>query len=92
MLRLVKMATAAAVLTAAASIAGAAPSGAPAGSLGLSNGVIKVHGNHRSCERDRRGWHRHNRFGERRQCREWRGSGRRPDNCVRVGPLWFCDY
>ena len=28
----------------------------------------------------------------RRLCREWRGEGRRPDSCVRVGPLWYCDY
>jgi len=92
MLRILKMAAAGAVLTAAASVVSAAPSSTPVEPLGLSNGVIKVHGNHRSCQRDRRGWHRHNRRGERRQCREWRGSGRRPDHCVRVGPVWFCDY
>ncbi len=92
MLRLVKMAAAGALLTAAASIAGAAPSSAPTGPLGLSNGIIKVHGDHASCQRDRRGWHRHNRWGERRPCREWRGEGRRPDSCVRVGPIWMCDY
>ena len=92
MLRLVKMAAAGALLAASASMAGATPPTAPAQPLGMDNGIVKVHGDHASCQRDRRGWHRHNRFGERRQCREWRGSGRRPDHCVRVGPVWFCDY
>jgi len=59
---------------------------------GLNNGIVQVHGSHRSCQRGPGGWHRHNRFGERRLCREWRGEGRRPDSCVRVGPVWFCDY
>ena len=59
---------------------------------GLSTGHVQVHGNHRSCERGGRGWHRHNRYGERRECREWRGQGRRPDSCVRAGPVWICDY
>jgi hypothetical protein len=59
---------------------------------GLNNGIVQVHGLHRSCQRGPGGWHRHNRFGERRLCREWRGEGRRPDGCVRVGPVWFCDY
>jgi hypothetical protein len=58
----------------------------------LTNDVTKVHGNHRSCRRGPGGWHRHNRFGERRPCRQWRGQGRRPNACVRVGPIWYCDY
>jgi hypothetical protein len=53
---------------------------------------VKVHGDHRRCERDRRGWHRMNRNGERRPCREWRGQGRRPDSCVKFGPVWYCEY
>ena len=57
-----------------------------------SIGVTQVHGNHRSCERGPGGWHRHNRYGERRPCREWRGQGRRPDACVKFGPVWYCDY
>jgi hypothetical protein len=59
---------------------------------GLNNGIVQVHGAHRSCQRGPGGWHRHNRDGERRECREWRGGGRRPDSCVRAGPVWFCDY
>jgi len=59
---------------------------------GLNNDVIQVHGFHRSCQRGPGGWHRHNRFGEWRPCREWRGGGPRPDACVRVGPIWYCDY
>jgi len=86
-----KTAILAAFVTAAASAAGAAPHmGRPVDTQ--ADGVVRVHGDHRSCERDHRGWHRHNRFGERRPCREWRGSGRRPDYCVRVGPVWYCDY
>jgi len=59
---------------------------------GLSSDIVRIHGNHRSCERGPGGWHRHNRYGERRPCREWRGQGRRPDYCVRVGPIYYCDY
>lgn len=83
---------AAGILAATASMASAAPTPMTPIPDGAMNGVIKVHGNHRVCAQDRRGWHRHNRFGERRPCREWRGTGRRPDSCVKVGPLWFCDY
>ena len=83
---------AAAFVAASASMASAAPPNMTPIPEGAMNGVIKVHGDHRVCAQDRRGWHRHNRFGERRPCREWRGQGRRPDSCVRVGPLWFCDY
>jgi hypothetical protein len=61
--------------------------------VGVTNGIVKVHGDHRYCARGRNGiWHRHNRYGERRPCREWRGEGRRPDSCVKFGPVWFCDY
>jgi len=89
---ILKSLTAAAVLATTASLAVAAPGSGSHVPGGLSNNLIQVHGNHRSCERGGRGWHRHNRFGERRPCREWRGQGRRPDACVRVGPIWYCDY
>lgn len=46
----------------------------------------------RSCRRGPGGWYRYNRFGERRPCRSWDGHGRRPDACVKFGPVWFCDY
>ena len=82
----------AAFVTAAVSTAGAAPSNVGQLVDTQTDGIVRVHGDHRSCERGPRGWHRHNRFGERRPCREWRGEGRRPDSCVRVGPVWFCDY
>jgi len=87
-----KTLTAAALLAATASMAGAAPVSVRQVPDGLSTGLVQVHGNHRSCERGGRGWHRHNRYGERRECREWRGQGRRPDSCVRAGPVWICDY
>ena len=89
---ILKSLTAAAVLATTASLAVAAPGSGSQVPDGLSTNLIQVHGNHRSCERGGRGWHRHNRFGERRPCREWRGQGRRPDACVRVGPIWYCDY
>lgn len=87
-----KALAAATLLASAATMASAAPPAMTPMPDGASGGVTKVHGDHRSCQRDRRGWHRHNRFGERRLCREWRGSGRRPDSCVRVGKIWLCDY
>ena len=93
MTRTAKTLGAAAIFAAIASIAGAAPATMGHVPDGLSNGLIQVHGNHRSCERGPNGrWHRHNRFGERRECREWNGRGRRPDACVKAGPIWFCDY
>ena len=92
MTRTAKTLGAAAILAAIASIASAAPATMGHVPDGLSNGLIQVHGEHRSCRRDGGGWHRHNRLGERRQCREWDGRGRRPDACVRVGPIYYCDY
>jgi hypothetical protein len=91
----VKTLAVAALLASTVSMASAVP--ANIGQLpqlpeGLSSDVVPVHGFHRSCELGRRGWHRHNRYGERRPCREWRGEGRRPEYCVRVGPIWYCDY
>jgi hypothetical protein len=83
---------AALLFAATASIAGAVPATMGQVPEALSNGVIPVHNYHQSCQRGPGGWHRHNRFGEWRPCREWRGEGRRPDACVRVGPVWFCDY
>ena len=92
MLGALRISAVAVALTAAASMSVAAPASPGYAPDILGNGVVKVHGDHANCQRDRRGWHRHNRFGERRLCREWRGEGRRPDSCVRVGPLWYCDY
>lgn len=82
----------AALLAATVSIANAAPGHVGQVPQGLSNDVIQVHANHRSCQRGPGGWHRHNRFGERRPCRRWDGRGRRPDACVKLGPIWYCDY
>ena len=82
----------AAVFGSAATIAHAAPSNMSPMADGARGNLVLVHGNHRSCERGRGGWHRHNRFGERRSCRRWDGRGQRPDTCVRVGPIWYCDY
>lgn len=95
MYRSLKMLATAALFAATASVANAAP--AQVGQVGqladgVTSGLTKVHGFHRSCQRGRRGWHRHNRFGERRPCRAWRGKGRRPDACVKFGPIWYCDY
>lgn len=87
-----KVAATAALLAATASMAGANPSTVGQLLNGGDSPVVRVHGYHRSCERGPGGWHRHNQFGERRPCREWRGRGPRPDYCVRVGPLWYCDY
>jgi hypothetical protein len=87
-----KMLATAALFAATASVANAAPAQVGQVADGMTNGLVQVHGTHRSCSRDRRGWHRHNRFGERRPCRAWRGEGRRPDACVKFGPIWYCDY
>jgi hypothetical protein len=92
MIGTLKTLAAAGLLAATTSIAGAAPFGVGHVPDGASSGLTRVHGYHRSCEWDRRGWHRHNRYGERRHCREWHGNGRRPDFCVKVGPIWICDY
>jgi hypothetical protein len=92
MVGVLKTAAVVAFAVAAVSTAGAAPSYVGQLPDGQTAGVVRVHGEHRSCQRGPGGWHRHNRFGERRPCREWRGEGRRPDYCVRVGPLWYCDY
>jgi hypothetical protein len=93
MTRTFKTLAVAAFLASTASLAGAAPvtnvgdiAGKPSGNL------LRVHGFHEYCARDRYGWHRHNLWGERRRCRQWRGIGPRPDFCVRVGPIWICDY
>jgi hypothetical protein len=87
-----KVFAAAGLLAATASIAGAAPISVGPAADGARTGIIQVHGDHRSCQRGRHGWHRHNRWGERRHCRKWHGSGRRPDHCVRIGPIYYCDY
>ncbi|MFN3743574.1 MAG: hypothetical protein ACK4TL_02600 [Hyphomicrobiaceae bacterium] len=87
-----KTLAAAAILASAATLASAAPANLGQLPDGVRTELIQVHGNHRSCQRDRRGWHRHNRWGERRTCRRWDGRGKRPAACVRVGPIWYCDY
>lgn len=92
MIRPLKILAAAGFLFASAGLASAAPANVGQLTEGLSNGLIPVHGAHRSCQRDWRGWHRHSRRGERRRCRAWRGRGRRPDACVKFGPIWYCDY
>jgi hypothetical protein len=93
MFKPLKILVAAGLLAATAGMASAAPaSNAGQIAAGVGDGLTQVHGFHRSCQRGRRGWHRHNRFGERRECREWRGRGRRPDACVRFGPVYYCDY
>lgn len=96
MYKSLKIIGAAVLFAAAGSAANAAPisSGQVSDGVtsGMTSGLIQVHGFHRSCQRGRRGWHRHNRFGERRPCRRWDGRGRRPDACVRLGPIWYCDY
>jgi hypothetical protein len=92
MIKPLKILAAAGFLFASASWANAAPANMSHVTDGLSAGLIQVHGFHRSCQRGPGGWHRHNRFGERRRCRSWDGRGRRPDACVRFGPIWYCDY
>jgi len=93
-----KIIAAAALFAATASIANAAPVNTSPIHDGLSNGTVEIQGRRevrrwdRSCRRGPGGWYRINRFGERRPCREWRGKGRRPDACIKVGPIFFCDY
>ena len=92
MIRSIKYLAAAGMFAAFAGSSQAAPTSVGDAGTGVTDGLVKVHGEHRRCERGPNGWHRHNRDGERRQCREWRGQGRRPDSCVKLGPVWFCDY
>jgi hypothetical protein len=76
MIRSIKYLAAAGILAAFAGGAKAAPANLGAGT-GVTDGLVKVHGDHRQCERGRNGWHRHNRNGERRECRRWQGEGQR---------------
>lgn len=92
MIKSMKYIAAAGLFAVFASGAQAVPAGMDTSGTNLTDGIIQVHGDHRRCERDRHGWHRMNRNGERRPCREWRGEGRRPDSCVKFGPIWYCDY
>lgn len=94
MFRKVLIGAAGAGLLAASYVAaGAAPLQAPsAGATAPGAGVTQVHGFHRDCRRGPGGWHRHNKWGERRACRAWRGQGKRPDFCVKIGALYYCDY
>ena len=86
-------AAAACVLALSFTAAGAAPmQGTAAGTTAPGSNIIQVHGKHFSCERGPGGWHRHNKWGQRRACKPWRGKGKRPDACIKVGPLWYCDY
>jgi hypothetical protein len=87
-----KLLAAAGLLAASATFANAAPANVGSVADGVSTALTPVDGFHRGCRRGRGGWHRHNRFGERRSCRVWRGYGRRPDSCVRFGPVWYCEY
>jgi hypothetical protein len=92
MIRSMKSIVAAGIFAVIAGGVQAAPANFAHDGTGVTDGLIKVHGDHRRCERGPNGWHRHNRFGERRPCREWHGSGRRPDSCVKFGPVWYCEY
>ena len=101
MFKSLKILATAGLLAATAFAANAAPSNMSPVTDGLSNGVVKVQrydddrrGRRfdRSCRRGPGGWYRYNRFGERRPCRTWRGEGRRPDACVKFGPIFYCDY
>jgi len=80
----------AALLASGTTFAVAAPANMSQIPGGVHSNIIQVHGNHADCRRDRHGWHRHNRWGERRACRRWDGRGRRPGACVQVGPIWYC--
>ena len=99
MYKSLKILGAAALFAAAASTANAAPVSAGQISDGLtsgvSNGIVDVQGYRgrwdRNCRRGPGGWYRTNRRGERRSCRRWDGRGRRPDACVKFGPIWYCD-
>ena len=95
MYKSLKFLAAGALLAATASVASAAPASMTKIEGGLSSQLLQVEYRgkwDRACRRGPGGWYRINRFGERRPCREWRGHGKRPDACVKVGPLFFCDY
>lgn len=83
----------AAVLAFSLHAANAAPiQSSPAGATEPGAGLTQVHGFHRDCRRGPGGWHRHNKWGQRRACRPWGGKGKRPDYCVKVGPVYYCDF
>jgi hypothetical protein len=95
MYRSLKILAAGALFAATASVASAAPANMTKIDDGLSSQLTQVQYRgkwDRSCRRGPGGWYRINRRGERRPCREWRGGGKRPDACVKFGPVWFCDY
>jgi hypothetical protein len=92
-IKLLTGAAATGVMAVTLSVANAAPiQGSQSGPAPTNSNVIQVHGFHGSCQRGPNGWHRHNKWGQRRACRPWRGNGRRPDACIKVGPIWYCDY
>jgi hypothetical protein len=64
MLNALRILAAASLLAATASITNAAPVNVGQEPGGVSNGLVQIHGGHRSCERGPRGWHRHNRYGD----------------------------
>lgn len=101
MYKSMKIAAAAVLFAATAGIANAAPANMGQAGEGIANVndlLVQVEGPRerkrfdRSCRRGPGGWYRYNRFGERRPCRTWDGRGRRPDACVKFGPLFYCDY
>lgn len=60
--------------------------------------IDKVHGEHRGCEEGRRGWHRHDRYGERIPCERphygrphHRHDGYRPPPPRRCNKDWHCE-
>jgi hypothetical protein len=98
MTSLLKAALLAALLIPFAGGANAAPVSPGSTDTRVAESVTLVHGTHRSCRRGEAGWHRHERIRRRgpdrwvrRRCHPWHGRGRRPDHCVRVGPVLICE-
>lgn len=99
MRKVLRALAAAAVLAAAPSLVEAAPLSVttPLPNVGSAD-IVQVH--HRNsrhfdqCRQDSRGWHTHNRRGERRSCNHWNGRGHRPRGCFKVGSgsggVWWC--
>jgi hypothetical protein len=95
MYRSLKILAAGALLAVTASVASAAPANMTVINDGLNSGLEQIQWRgkwDRTCRRGPGGWYRINRFGKRRPCRQWDGRGRRPDACVKFGPVFFCDY
>jgi hypothetical protein len=94
MVKSLKILATTALLSMAAGAAMAAPANMSQIPAGLSDGLTPVapHRYERTCRRGPGGWYRWGRDGRRHACRQWRGEGRRPDSCVKFGPIWWCDY